>query len=534
MRPSDYPGYETAIYFVILTIALISRVALLELPPIYDELYQFLPSVNWANIETLSILDGIYSRAANFSRLIALSFDISGRQDLWTARFFPSVLPGALLVLVVFAWTRAIIGKPASLIVAGLMVFWPLGIEVSQYIRFYALQGFVFFCAAALAYYITDRTQSLWRLSICIVLMISLFLFSLQLQTLSLVGGAAVVLWLVIDKYSFFVNLNWKILILGLICAVATGIALLLSLGDYINDLWVGFRWQAWPGPIDYTFYHRVFRVSYPTLWTLFPIALGVALLKNPRPALLCILVFGISLVVQSLGGLKAQRYVYSTMPFFFVIWAICLQAAIPSLRHLMGQLRAHLDSKVGGLFGRFTIIAFTVGCLSFVVGSNPAFVNSISLITGTKKEKLLGKKRWDWHNATELSAPWIKDGAFVVTTEELYATYWLGDFDLGFNQARYRELALLLPGEPEPFVADPRTGRPMIGQFPDLKKVMECEPVGIILAVPSWLGVSRLLELQKMADDLEVELIIESEDELVLIGWRAPRSQPASDCRPI
>ena len=531
MKRSNYLSSEIVACFVVLTITLISRLALLELPPIYDELYQFLPSVNWANIGTLSILDGIYSRAASFTRLIALSFDISGRQDLWTARFFPSVLPGALLVLIVFVWTRAIIGRPASWIVAGLMVFWPLGIEVSQYIRFYALQGLVFFCATALVYYIADRTQSLWRLSLCVVLTISLFLFSLQLQTLSLVGGVAVVLWLVIDKYSFFVNLNWKILILGLMCAVATGIALLLSLEDYINNLWVGFRWQAWPGPIDYTFYHRTFRTSYPTLWTLFPIALGVALFKNPRPTLLCILVFGTSLIVQSLGGLKAQRYVYSTMPFFFVIWAICLQAAIPSFKGLIGQLRTHLDLKLGSLLSRFATMASILSCLFFVVVSNPAFVNSIGLITGSKTDRLMGKKRWDWHNAAELSAPWIKDGAFVVTTEELYATYWLGDFDLGFNQARYRELALLLPNGPEPFAADPRTGRPMIGHFSDLKKVMKCEPVGIILAVSSWLRASRVLELHKIAENLEAELIIEREGDLVLIGWSDSTFVSTSDC---
>ena len=114
-------------------LALASRVAMIDRPPIYDELYQFLPALSWHAEGTFVVLDGSYDRAYRFTQLVALSMEGLGQQTLTAARFVPSVLPGAAFVAIMFLWGRLAVGLGAGLFTATLMIFWHNGIEVSQY-----------------------------------------------------------------------------------------------------------------------------------------------------------------------------------------------------------------------------------------------------------------------------------------------------------------------------------------------------------------------------------------------------------------
>ena len=60
----------------------------------------------------------------------------------------PSVIAGSLLVVAVFLWTRSVAGSLAAWIAALFVALAPISIQVSQFARFYALQGLVFWLAA--------------------------------------------------------------------------------------------------------------------------------------------------------------------------------------------------------------------------------------------------------------------------------------------------------------------------------------------------------------------------------------------------
>ncbi|MEO0360709.1 MAG: hypothetical protein AAF322_06355, partial [Pseudomonadota bacterium] len=159
MNDRAAPGaLTTAVYALVLFgLALASRVALIDLPPVYDELYQMLPAKSWIERGDFAVLDGFYERSSLFTRIIALSFQAMEEMSVEAARLLPSVVPGALLVTVVFAWTRLVFGALAGWIVAVFVLLWPNGIEVSQFARFYALQGLFFFLGAIAIYHLFDE-----------------------------------------------------------------------------------------------------------------------------------------------------------------------------------------------------------------------------------------------------------------------------------------------------------------------------------------------------------------------------------------
>ena len=129
-RPNDddrktAPLRLLSIVIVSFVLAMLTRIGLINHPLIYDELYQYLPSVSWQENQTFTVLDGIYDRAARFSQFIAFSFDVLGEQSAIAARLIPSVIPGALLVAIVVAWAYHVSGRVAALIALCFLLFWP-------------------------------------------------------------------------------------------------------------------------------------------------------------------------------------------------------------------------------------------------------------------------------------------------------------------------------------------------------------------------------------------------------------------------
>ena len=380
---SSRPGWLATVVptLLVFVAALVSRTGMLGLPPIYDELYHLLPAMSLQDTGTFAVLDGAYERASIFTRLVALGFDLAGERSTAAARFLPSALPGALLVAVMFLWTRLVAGWFAAGVVAVFLLFWPNGIEVSQYVRFYALQGLVFVLAALAIYTAMTADVSVKAQAALFAVAGLLLLFALDLQLMTLVGAAAIGLWV-----AALYGPGWLRRYVWVRWAVAGGLALvLLVLASGVFDetlahLWTTYRWEPWPATNDTTFYHRDFRDNYPTFWPLFPFAALIALRARFVPASFCLALFALTFVVQSFGGLKNIRYLYPTMPFFFVIWGIALSAtATALLRYFRDIAEGALAPVVWPALRGIAAAAVLVVSGLFVVAANAAFERSVT-----------------------------------------------------------------------------------------------------------------------------------------------------------
>ncbi len=514
--------------------ALLTRVGMINHPLIYDELYQYLPATSWQVNQTFAVLDGIYDRAARFTQLIALSFDIVGEQSAFAARLIPTVIPGALLVSLVVTWAYHVSGAVTASTALVFLLFWPNGIEVSQYIRFYSVQGVLFVAGSLLVYIaLTGRGPLIWQL-VALAIAAALFFAALDLQMLTALGIGAVGLWVLIvfapGWLRTFPRLWWLV---GAALIVMAGVLLSGVFSEEIRWLWTTYNWEPWPAQNDTTFYHRDFRDNYPTFWPLFPVAAILALRANFIAASFCLILFATTFVLQSFGGLKNIRYLYPTMPFFFVLWGMALQAVLPVLWHFLKKaVTEGLLFALPPQFRKLFASAILLVAVGFLVFANPAFLRSTKLMLGKDENILLGKVRWQWADAGPLIEPWLAQNALIVTDEEMRAVEWLGDFDLGFNKPRFSELLYTFGPDTPPFARDRRTGRPLIGEFRDFKHVVLCNPVGVYITNEPGIRGSSVIRLLQETLDENMKVTLQTGRGVSLMGWRHDSNMvPPAEC---
>ncbi|MFQ6550863.1 hypothetical protein AAD018_000790 [Aestuariibius insulae] len=520
------PARQSALFvgalLLVFGLAFVSRIAMLGAPPIYDELYQLVPALSYHAGEGFSVLDGTYDRASDFTRLIAASFDLTGEPSWWAARLIPSVLPGVLLVVAIFAWAWHVDRRGTAVIVAVFLILWPNGIEVSQYIRFYALHGLLFVLATMAVYAVFEEARTV-AIRVGLLLGAGILLAAAyRLQMLTLLGAGALGLWVAMAYGPRWLReipwVKWAVLAAVVVVGgvLASGV-----LNDTLGWLWTTYRWEPWPASGDTTFYHRDFRDNYPTFWPLFPVAALIALRVNFKPAFFCLVLFAVCFVLQTFGGLKNIRYLYPVMPFLFVIWGIALRAVISAVfGWLIETSREAVSPLVAERWVRPVAWSGIVVALAFAFFANAAFVRSVGLIAGLNDGELLGKVRWQWRSAEEVVTPWLERGALVVTTEEMRAVEWLGDYDVGFNRPRFSELLYSLGPDTQAFAADFRTGRPLTGDVGDIERLIACHPVGVVLADAPWARSGNALRLREAAQLSGAEAVLSRHDGMAMLGW--------------
>ncbi|MEM8581704.1 MAG: hypothetical protein AAGF50_10965 [Pseudomonadota bacterium] len=514
-----------AVFFL----ALVSRVAMIDRPPIYDELYQFLPAVSWHAEGTFAVLDGIYDRAYRFTQLIALSMEGLGQQTLTAARFLPSVLPGAAFVAIMFLWGRLAVGLGAGLVTATLMIFWPNGIEVSQYLRFYALQGFLFGIGAILVFTALATSLSRMWAILCLVTALLALLAAFHLQKTTLLGVGAIGLWAVLVPGMRWLKDRqdkWLWIAGGLAVGLAVVAAMAILMPQTVALYLATYRWEPWPVERDTTFYHRNFRDNYPTLWPLFPVAVIVALRTHFMIASFCAILFATTFFLQSFGGLKGIRYLYPTMPFFFLIWGIVIQEGTVAVhRYLRASSFEIFPKDWSSSLRNFLAGGLVLAAAGWLIAANASFERSARLMVGAEQNTLLGKWRWTWHEASAFTQPWLEKEALLVTTEEMLAVAWLGDYDVGYNKPRFSEL--VGPTEPpaEPFTLDRRSGRPLIGERTDLMALMNCSSVGVILSNRPWANSGDARAIETDIRKAGAEAFITVGTDLAMLVWEWPQT---------
>ena len=514
-----------------LILAALTRIALLSLPLVDDEFFHVLVGEAWWNTGELTMLDGLYTRAALYSKLVGLSFGVAGEPSWVAARLFPSVVCGVLLVGLIVWWVRREVGATAAILVAALMIFWPDGIEVSQFARFYALHGFLFCAGVVLVYYAASSSSApIWQRIAMLVLAFVLFAIAQRLTVLTIIGVAGTLFWLFAVAVIPLLRRSITALALAaLIAAPVIGAFFFLGLDRIVADLWSLYR-KLPPGwDYDVTFYHRHLRDAYPSLWPLTLLLGTIALVTKPRLAFLCIAVFVPAFLALSLGHRVHLRYLYYIHPFLFILWAIAAQSLIGALlRFIYAHSNSLAEMAVHKWLRPLVAIVLVISISVFAIFSNSAIPRAARLAMGASGGQLMGDPRIGWPDAHEQVMRWAEDGALIVTSRTMISTAYIGDFDVAFSRLSVHDIAL--GSEGESYVMDPRDGRPLIGDRQELLRLISCTPIGVALSSQRNRGFDRTFFEE--GRDLPLDLTIEEGRNFRMIGWRLNQPVDPEACK--
>ncbi|HEX6065660.1 MAG TPA: hypothetical protein VFZ04_15625 [Longimicrobiales bacterium] len=531
-------AYESAwvgaVLLCLLSVAV--RAINLDRLPVTDELYTLLAAQGWLETGAPQIGEGIYERAQAYTLLLAGWLAVFG--DSWVSARTLSLVFGSALVVSVFLWTSRVAGRLAAWITGLFVALEPLSVDVSQFVRFYALHALVFWLSTTGAYALATQWRPPGRRMLLALGTIVGFLFALHLQILTLCGLAGLGLWLVLA-----VGIPWlraqdarrrQVALAaagGLI--VLAGAALLLS--GLAEALLERYRWAPlWNRAHrnEFWYYHLYFVERWPTLWSLTPLALLLAIVHRPRPAVLCMCVFVVSFVLLSFGGMKEPRYMFFLLPFLFVLWGIALAKAFDLLYPwLIGATDRVLRRLAPYLAGQAVRAGLIGAGIVFLVASNGGAVKALLSLGGTRLVAAEGggigvstdAGRADWAAARDALTPFLETASIVLTSRDVHFLHYLGDYDVALNSSRLTEI------RGNDFARDPRTGKAVIGTAEALGTTMECFSSGLIVTdAASWRLRAGITD--EVADRIEAEtaeIALPLEAGLLAFRWEHPVPDP-------
>ena len=475
-------GWELALLAIIV---LVPRLAHLDHAPQFDELYHTLAARSWAQDGTLALADGAYTRTSLFTKLIGVLFRFF--DNTLTVARIPSVAAGTIWVLLVASWTSARAGRAAGWIAGLLLGGDPGAIYLSQFARFYALHGMLFFAGASGLFSLIEdgpARSAAWKGRVA-GLTAAALLAALYLQVTTLIGMVPLAVWAAWRlaprwwaAWKQGGGLRW-------VPVVATAGLLVLAgfwaRGDSAAVLWQTYRGTALWGVayVDQVrFYELWLLARYPVFWTLLPLAFLVAAWRFRRAAMFAATVFGSALVFHSFAGAKTERYLYFAMPYFFILWGLALAAALPGFHKVVQEgLSSALRVPVR-LRKRFSWASFAVLAL-IVAYYNPATRMSRHLVVPGDETRPYPEPEWS-KAAPELRR--LADSADVVVSSALpKAIYYLGRGDVTLSLTELAEVGMV-DGKPVEFAVDPRTGRPAISAPGSLERVIGCFARGLLI----------------------------------------------------
>jgi hypothetical protein len=462
--------------------ALLIRLVKLNSPADFDEMYTVLAAHGWLIDGEPRIAEGLYDRARLYTIIVAWFFDWFG-DGIVTARL-PSVIAGSLLVVAVFLWTRSVAGSLAAWIAALFVGLDPNSIQVSQFARFYALQGLIFWLVAIGVYQLgTRRFDPLTAIPLAIACLLG-FLFARHFQILTAMGLVGLLLWLAAaaglpallslrDRPALFWSTIAGFVVLAAVAFAVTVVSGLL--GALIQEYRftplhaMAVRNEVW-------FYHLALIERFPSLWPLFPVAALLAIAARPRVALFCLCVFVPGFALLSFGGMKQLKYLYFLVPFLFIIWAIALAELLALLREAVVSVTDRaLQAGAPGLPRRPARWVLIAGCIVFLILANGAPARTLLLPFGINLTPEGAPV--DWAAAGETLRPLVDNASIVLTNDELAILYYLGRYDVTVSGSRLSELK-----DGQEFSRDNRTGRPVVSSPESVELIMACYPNGLLL----------------------------------------------------
>jgi Dolichyl-phosphate-mannose-protein mannosyltransferase len=451
----------------------------LDKPPRFDELYHVLGARGYLEHGEPRIAEGVYERARYFTALIALLFSVLG-ESLVVARL-PAVVCGSLLVSLLFVWVRSVAGQPAAWFAAIALLLSPFLTHVAQDVRFYAPFALLFWLAAMAVYAAgTAERPSAARLALLTLAAAVCLGAAWHLQRLTLIGAVGLGLWLAIQvglpRLRLALSGHARV---AMALAVATVALLALAALWFPRELWHSYRFT----PLfdagtrnQFWFYHQWLNFYYPTLWPLFPLAALAALALRARPAVFCLCVFVTGFLLISFGGPKAMLYTTFVLPFLFVLWGMAFAYACRGIRGFVLEVTDSALRGVGIPPWPAIRTALIIATLGFVLLANTALIRTATMLAGIAVPPEVPATRW-WE-AAELLAPSLGRDPVVITSSELDALYYLGDYDVTLSKTRLSDR----PEGAAEFERDRRTGRPIVSTPESVDRIITCFPEGLIL----------------------------------------------------
>jgi 4-amino-4-deoxy-L-arabinose transferase-like glycosyltransferase len=500
-------------------------------PPITDELYHVLSARSWVADGTFQIADGIYNRAAAFTILVGIFFEIFD-ESLIVARL-PSIAAGTLTILILFVWLRRVAGRQAAWIAALALGLAPMAIFTSLFIRFYSLHALLFLCGTIGIYALGTQRPSVRATSLLLVATLSALGLALHLQVTTIIGLVALVLWLGLQaglalaksRPHVFV-VTWSIVGLA---AIAFGIVVTLTTDSGLAVL-ESYRWTPlWNAHHreELEYYFITLGRRYPTFFSLFPLAIVFAISRRPAVASLCTVIFVTSFVLLSFGGRKAELYIFFAMPFFFAVWGIALAEGGGLLFKF---LRRYTDEATQQLFRISPDSAvlprlhwsFITLVVAFVMVTNTAFPTGLKMALNPRPVAA------DWRAIEPTLRPIAEKADVVLTTADITALYFIDRHDIFISATHLSEQEVR-----QEFALDYRTGRPIISTPLSLRKVMTCYPTGLVIVEERyWL--SDLMVSEAIANLLitrAARIDLDEASGIRAYRWDAPLFGPEIDC---
>lgn len=400
---------------------------------INDELFHILAAQSWLEEGTLRISNGEYRRARAFTLALAGVYWLFGESET-AARLFTVVL-ACLWAVVVFLWARNAIGRLAAWFAIIAFCTSPDTLVLSHFIRLYNLHGLVFFLGAAGTYLLFTRTLSAPAMAALAAGTIFCLSLAVHLQLTTVIGLIALILWAILASsrwWTDFILSNpraaLKLAILAVILLVVAAFVLIDS-GLAANLL---ARYRAAPSEVDHNnilFYHVYFVDTYPVLWGALPLAALIAITRRRTPALFCVCMFAIPIVLHSFAGPKESRYVHYVVPYFFIIWGIAVTEAMPWVRDVAVQAMGRVFPSETMRRAREPGVWLSLALVTaFFLGSNPAIKTTYKYLHEWPGHP--GQAPVAWANARPVLQPWLDKAPVVLTPNDLHTIYYFGEYD--------------------------------------------------------------------------------------------------------
>jgi len=449
--------------------------------PVFDEIYHVLAAQGWLEHGEPRIAEGSYERVLGFTILIAWLFDLFG-VSLEVGRQ-PAVIACALLVALVFCWSWYQIGRTAAWMIAILFATSPFLIDIAQFVRFYALQALAFWIGAMSIYALLGHERSLGQRLILAFGAVVALMLAYYFQPVTIIGAFGLCIWAALVLCIAWLRdagpaRSTRLVILFGLALVGMAAAAFVLTSDVGSDLINKFNrvpvWgQANRGSFFY--YHAWLVLYYPSLWTLIPVLVLVAVVSKPRPAWFAFTIFIVAFLIHSFAAAKGLRYIFYAIPFLFILWGIALADLFG---RLVGFVQDYLDRASKPVTAQLADVLrpiFWVVFVGFTLSANTATVRSVTMLAGITIPPERPPLRWG--EVRPVLQPWLDSADVVITSSEMHALYYLGRYDLLFSQSRFGEI------EGEQLARDYRTGRPVINDRALLMSIIECYPKGLIVS---------------------------------------------------
>jgi hypothetical protein len=523
----------------VFAIALVARLIGLHHTPYVDELNHVMAAHSLLERGSMELVPGgePYTRARIFTDLIAALFRVFG-ESLAVARI-PAVLAGAALVTTLFVWVRSVAGRGAAWTAAMLFCFQPQSLYLSQLARFYTIQALCFFGAAILFYRaVTDRELARQRALLYSIAALLLCLLALHFQIITIVGVAGVILWAIIDRAREWLSRAQLVLALGIGVLLAVVALFAIQRGAFAHQIALFSYVDQWAAANRHNvrYYHDIFLDQYATIWTLFPLLAVLAIYRNGRAALFCLVPFAVVFVVHSLAAWKAERYLFSAMPMFFAVAGIGIAEGAarvrPAFEGAVDWLAGVELSPRARHRGVIALFAFVAVFAALGNGATSYAIKMLRTRDADWQLALLYRGQPDWDAARPVLAPQVDSSAIVISTSELKSLYYLHRVDVLLSVDYLGD-----PRHPGPeFTTFRKLNRPVISTTASLDQLRACFPTGLIVAEHGqwrapWSVTSGVADYIETALD---PVHLSPSTRLLAYRWRTSAPDSTADCAKI